>query len=178
MSRAKLWGIDASLIERAEQHPPNDQKPHEEAAPAKDRLARDIVREEAAKLGIDLPPLPPWAQRWMESDGSAHLPPLDVFAKMSLGARALVCEYPYLSIVQCTCCGQIGYVREYSIEHAESKCGPILLKFVRLILNDGQLGHASTEERIILCGYRKGCTPEDMRRRFALVKAEANKSMN
>ena len=50
-NRAKLWGVDPEVLKREE-----EKAKEEPPAPKEDK-----TREDAARLGIELPPLPHWA---------------------------------------------------------------------------------------------------------------------
>ena len=153
-NRAKLWGVDPEVLKREEE------KAKEEPPTPKE----DKTREDAAKLGIELPALPQWAKAWLTRplvrEGDAVF---ESYRHLNAEQKEVLCSFPIHSVVWCSCCNDYRIVIHAEPCTFEGPYGRIHLLTVVLADNSTGKRHPSIAERCTMIGYKRGLEPSVMR---------------
>jgi hypothetical protein len=164
-NRAKLWGVDPEVLKREE-----EKAKEEPSAPKQDK-----TREDAARLGIELPPLPQWASLWLKRplirDGDLVF---ESYRHLAQEHKEAMCRFPLHSVVWCSCCNDFRMVIYAEPCAFEGPYG--LIHLVTLVLADNATGkrHPSIAERCTVVGYKRGLEPQVMRALCYPSPASAN----
>lgn len=160
-NRAKLWGVDPEVLKREEEK--HQQNPASAVTPSAPK--EDKTQDDAARLGIELPPLPQWASEWVKRP---MLKPIDLdegFRKYTPEQKRLMVKFPMHCLVFCQCCSGFGVVLLVGQEVIHSRLGTLSIVTLQLANGKGDR-HATIEDRVQIVGYKRGLEPAVMEALF------------
>jgi len=146
--------------------------------------AHEQTRRDAAVLGIELPPLPDWAQKHIDPADQSGLAtmPIEALRKLPIERRELICEFPCGALVWSLEDSEYAYIMQMDVCQVFSSMGMksgeklnagVMVLTLYFPHQDRPATVAATiAERVKIIGYHAGLTPENLRLAL-LTEAEA-----